>query len=409
MASDRSMASQAAAATTRDSRWVMLDEAVCRKTDSVVAGAKTMAESATSAGQNLRIYFGHTAPPASSSLYYDWAGSAPSAEEYAGEPEIIAAHGDSVLFEMNHKLRRSSTVTSDYFVYRAGVARPPSLSLLPEFHCGTLNKWKTGILRRGDDELLVVQLDLVTKRRETAHLCVLQLSRREWELKPEVPIVLDKGTTSDEEMQRQVSRSTTMAIPVGDRFMCWVDYSRSGLLMCNMTEASPKLRYMPLPVIPHDGYDYYDDGNVPDKEDSRNTRAAGSSTLRFVSIDPRCCCGHSPSRSSCPQGRISFTVTTWTLILRTDEEMSWVKEGMINCEEIWALPGYEGLPRVHPEFPVLSSADPDVVCFMVREENFVSLEERKTFLVEFDTRSKALRSVIRGSASPRNLPSKLHC
>ncbi|KAL6658437.1 hypothetical protein ACP70R_004023 [Stipagrostis hirtigluma subsp. patula] len=147
--------------------------------------------------------------------------------------------------------------------------------------------------------------------------------------------------------------------------MCWVDYSRSGLLMCDMIEASPKLRYMPLPVIPHDGYDYYDDGNVPDKEDSRNNV--------------------------------------------TDKEMSWVKEGMINCEEIWALPGCEGLPRVHPEFPVLSSADPDVVCFMVREENFVSLEERKTFLVEFDTRSKALKSVIRGSTGPRNLPSKLHC
>ncbi|KAL6658436.1 hypothetical protein ACP70R_004022 [Stipagrostis hirtigluma subsp. patula] len=182
-----------AAAATKDSRWVMLDEAVRRKIDSVVADAKTMAESPTSTGHNLRIYFDRAAPPASSSLYHDWAGSAPSAEEYAGEPEIIAAHGDSVLFEMNQKLRRLSNVTSDYFVYRAGAARPPSLSLLPAIpSCGTLNKWKTGILRRGDDELLVVQLDLVTKRRETAHLCVLQLSRREWELKPEVPIVLDK-------------------------------------------------------------------------------------------------------------------------------------------------------------------------------------------------------------------------
>ncbi|KAL6658435.1 hypothetical protein ACP70R_004021 [Stipagrostis hirtigluma subsp. patula] len=401
-----------AAGATKDSRWVILNELVRRKNDAVVADAKTMAaESPTSTGYHLRIYFSHAAPPASSSLYYDWAGSAPGAQEYAGEPEIIAAHADSVLFQIKQRLRGSSHHTSDYFVYSTSAAKPPTLSPIPaipselvEPHRCNINMWSTGLLRCGEDELMVVHLDLMTDRpRETAYLYVLRFSRREWELKPAVPIVVDEGGTSNEPVQNQMPQTTDVAVPVGDRFMCWADYNRSGLLLCDMAEASPKLRYMPLPVIPHGGYGYYDDGYVPDKEHSRKICAAGANSLRFVSIDPRCCCGHSPSRSSCPHGRVSFTVTTWTLTLRTDKAMKWVKESTIDCEEIWALPGYKGLPRVHPEFPVLSSADPDVVCFMVHDE------KRKTWVVEFDTRSKTLLSVIRGYVEPRSLPANLRC
>ncbi|KAL6658434.1 hypothetical protein ACP70R_004020 [Stipagrostis hirtigluma subsp. patula] len=401
-----------AAAATKDSRWVILNESVRRKKHSVVADAKTMAESRTSTGHHLRIYFGHAAPPASSSLYYDWAGSAPSAQD-AGELETIAAHGDSVLFEIKQGLSALFDITSesDYFVYSAGAARPPSLSLIPAIPSElikrpicNINKMNTGLLRCGEDELLVVHLDLMTDRpRETAYLYVLRFSRREWELKPAVPIVVDEGGTSNEPVQNQMPQTTDVAVPVGDRFMCWADYNRSGLLLCDMAEANPKLRYMPLPVIPYGGYGYYDDGYVPEREHSRNMCAAGANSLRFVSIDPRCCCGHSPSRSSCPHGRASFTVTTWTLTLRTDKAMKWIKESTIDCEEIWALPGYKGLLRMHPEFPILSSADPDVVCFMVHDE------KRKTWVVEFDTRSKTLLSVIRGYVGPRSLPANLRC
>jgi hypothetical protein len=39
-----------------------------------------------------------------------------------------------------------------------------------------------------------------------------------------------------------------MTIPVGDRFLCWVNYD-IGLVVCDMVEeASPKLRHVPLPV-----------------------------------------------------------------------------------------------------------------------------------------------------------------
>ena len=38
---------------------------------------------------------------------------------------------------------------------------------------------------------------------------------------------------------------------------------------------------------------------------------------------------------------------------------------MLDCEELWAMPGYEGLPRVPPVCPVVSPDNPDVVCFKV--------------------------------------------
>jgi hypothetical protein len=55
--------------------------------------------------------------------------------------------------------------------------------------------------------------------------------------------------------------------------------------------------------------------------------------MRFVSIEPRCCCGRL-GRSSCARSRFAFKVTTWTLTLTMDEPMTWVKEGVLDCEEL---------------------------------------------------------------------------
>jgi hypothetical protein len=55
--------------------------------------------------------------------------------------------------------------------------------------------------------------------------------------------------------------------------------------------------------------------------------------MRFVSIEPRCCCGRL-GRSSCALSRFAFKVTTWTLTLTMDEPMTWVKEGVLDCEEL---------------------------------------------------------------------------
>ncbi|KAL6658432.1 hypothetical protein ACP70R_004018 [Stipagrostis hirtigluma subsp. patula] len=167
-----------AATAAVDPRWEMLS-LYGHPSDSV-ADSRTMAECQTSTGQQLRVSFGLAVPPASSFLYYDLAAAASTPDdEYTEEgPTIMAAHGDSVLLEIrcSHRWYRS---TFDYFVYRAaGAARAPSLSLLPacdyheKFHTEAqtrrrpspreqlLLKETTGVLRRRDDELLVVSLEV---------------------------------------------------------------------------------------------------------------------------------------------------------------------------------------------------------------------------------------------------------
>jgi hypothetical protein len=129
--------------------------------------------------------------------------------------------------------------------------------------------------------------------------------------------------------------------------------------------------------------------------------------IRLVSIVPRCCCG-GPGLSNCawssaPAPAYKFMVTTWTLALgtrRTDDDddgpmAAWVQDASLDCEELWAFPDYEGLPRVVPEYPVVSLDNPDVVCFGVCDTKSDNCLKRKAWMVEVDMRKKALLSVVR--------------
>jgi len=181
-------------------------------------------------------------------------------------------------------------------------------------------------------------------------------------------------------------------VPVGDRLLCWVAYSHGYVFLCDMAEERPsRLRYVPLPVVPPPWTDHYEDGRRPEIEYSRDIcgvvgDGVSVGALKYVSIDLRCCC--------CARSSNAFLVTTWTLALRTDDgPMAWVKDAALDCEELWALPGYDGLLRVHPACPVVSLDNPDVVCFSVGEIEFESFEERKVWMVEIDMRKKALLSL----------------
>ena len=114
-------------------------------------------------------------------------------------------------------------------------------------------------------------------------------------------------------------------VPVGDRFLCWVDYSQGYVFLCDMAEERPsRLRYVPLPVVPPPWTDHYEDGRRPEIEYSRDI-CGGVGALKYVSIDLRCCC--------CARSSNAFLVTTWTLALRTDDgPMAWVEDA-------------DGLPR----------------------------------------------------------------
>ncbi|CAD6254564.1 unnamed protein product [Miscanthus lutarioriparius] len=180
-----------------------------------------------------------------------------------------------------------------------------------------------------------------------------------------------------------------MTILVGDRFLCWVSFDK-GLVLCDMAEeARPKLRHVRLPVYYDPSY-YTND--LPPISDTKGMGVAGPGAVRsFV--------------AAC--SRFAFTVTTWTLTPTMDEPVAWMKDGVLDCEELWAMPGYEGLPRGHLQSPIVSLDNPDVVCFKVTRAH----KDQDIWMIQVDMRRKALLAAVQWTSntwrSHLHLPAKL--
>uniref|UniRef100_K3ZMD7 DUF1618 domain-containing protein n=1 Tax=Setaria italica TaxID=4555 RepID=K3ZMD7_SETIT len=312
------------------------------------------AASFTSSGKSFTVSFILAPPPATSSYHCDWIiGGAPGHgynsnddlrhrivpdRDRSNDLLVIEAHDDSVLIKMSVPERRGCFLR-DYFLYETGgAARPPSLSLLPGCYISkqferekgptpndrprSLDNWNTGVLRRGGGELQVAQLEVMygDPPHDTAGLCVVRPGA-EWDLK-RLPIVHQEAGELPQWPELDA------AVPVGVRFMCWVDYV-NGFFLCDMAE--------PGGDLPRQGTHGRNSGRRPYLPYCRNLAAAGCDAVRFVSVAPRCCCG-GHSETSCERSRFAFNVTTWTLTLRTEGPMTWVKDGVLDCDELWAAP-----------------------------------------------------------------------
>lgn len=149
-------------------------------------------------------------------------------ESPTANTEVIVAHGDSILLKVRDWMTHHGSTFDNYFVYRAGASRPPSLSLFPAKCYLNLYVHNTGILRCDADEVQVVHFKkkLGYGPKDPVDLSVLNLTRNEWEVKPSLPVV-QSSNGSKEPMTWNVGH---IVIPVGDRFLFWVDY-RSGLVV----------------------------------------------------------------------------------------------------------------------------------------------------------------------------------
>ncbi|KAL6653284.1 hypothetical protein ACP70R_008862 [Stipagrostis hirtigluma subsp. patula] len=130
--------------------------------------------------------------------------------------------------------------------------------------------------------------------------------------------------------------------------LCWVDLAH-GLMFSDLFEEGPRLRYPPLP-----GDHFFD------RSSCRNVCVTAGGMLKFVNIFPRCCCGGA--------------------------------DGIVDCTKIWALDGYECIPRVQLDYPVVSMDEPHAISFEVCEEHDGN---KAVWLVMVDMMSKALLSVFR--------------
>ncbi|KAG0528985.1 hypothetical protein BDA96_05G059100 [Sorghum bicolor] len=315
--------------SAKDPSWVLLNPGGChrviRDVNSMAAHNETLAKSLTSTGQHhLHVSFRLAPPPAISFLRYHYASTVPNEENKENILEVaaITAHGDSILLRMTRRRRdgRRMSPTFDHFMYRAGTGtRPPSLTLLPELSFPRkyadqprlLFNEDTGVLRRGENDLLVAQLDTGhhDDRPDLANLCVLRVGRSEWEHKCAVPILHEEGV----ELMGLLS-GPDMTIPVGDRFLCWLWFGR-GLVVCDMAEAaSPKLRHVLSACVLRSKLLH----DLPPLSDSKSMGAAGPGAVRFVAIEPRCCCGrHALQDLGALPGanstrHYSYHMSTWT-------------------------------------------------------------------------------------------------
>ncbi|TVU03785.1 hypothetical protein EJB05_50662, partial [Eragrostis curvula] len=358
--------------------WVMLEpDADVETTGSYsTADPKTLVVARTSTGHPLGVSLRLAAPPAESHVCIHFP---QDAKPDKLSNEVIAAHGDSVLIMVAREKQH------DYFIYNAGTTgsqQPPSLSLLPPCR-RYLSKDSTGLLRRGEDELVVACLEMVKIKDETPtkHVAeVLRFRSGNWYIvRP--PVIGLGNDIKDESLSYWSSRSV---IPVGDDMLCWVSM-HSGLIFSKVYDERLVLRYVPLPTDASCTEHFYS---------SRNVCVTGGDTVKFVNIFARCCCGDAGG-SKCQHSHKAYLIKTWTLSM---DSMTWVVDGMMDATELWALDSYKILPRVKVGFPVVSMDEPHIICFVVGD-----------WLIMVDMRSKLLQSVYSYPTRPseHRYPGKL--
>ncbi|TVU01043.1 hypothetical protein EJB05_53524, partial [Eragrostis curvula] len=348
--------------------WVMLEPGADVETTGsyATADANTLVVARTSNGDPIGVSLRLKSPPAESRVCFHFPHDA-KPDRHANE--VIAANGDSVLIRIVREER------NNYFIYNAGTtdagsSQPPSLSLLPP--CSRyLAKDKTGILRCGEDGLVVARLEMVQLKDETPtkHVAdVVRFRSGAWYI--ERPRISGVSNGTEEEMFLS-SWFCWSVIPVGDDMLCWVSLHR-GLIFSKVYNERLTLQYVPLPEDASCTEHFYSSWNVC---------VTAVDTVKFVNIFARCCCGGAGG-CKCQHSQHAYLIKTWTLRM---DSMTWVIDGMMDATELWALNAYKSLPRIQVGFPVVSMDEPDVICFVVNDD--------KAWLIMVDMKTKMLRSI----------------
>ncbi|KAL6653268.1 hypothetical protein ACP70R_008846 [Stipagrostis hirtigluma subsp. patula] len=386
-------------AATAYPRWVLLSPYADREPDGSysTADANTLVSGRTSTGEPIGVSLVVAAPPASSRVCFHL-----PPEVVANYATVVAAHGDSLLIHVVFKTNGWwRDRTHEYFVYNAGAGaadppRPPSLSLLPpcfltEQELGRfgrrsdgrerreLSSTATGLLRRGEEDLVVAELRMVAASDDdwpVQRVAELLLFRSgEWCVK-RPPVSHDHG----DDTLLPSWRAGTVATVGDGGLICWADLS-CGLMPTDVFDDTPVLQYVALPAAAMEPH--------PGRGSTRNVSVTAGGTVKFVNVFPRCCCGGAGA-TNCRRSQHAYTINTWTLRM---DDMVWVMDGMVDATELWSLDAYKGLPCVQPWNPIMSVEEPHVMCFVVCESYFVEGGNITEWQIMIDTRNKTIRSV----------------
>ncbi|CAL5077900.1 unnamed protein product [Urochloa decumbens] len=369
-------------------RWVMLEQYLeiikVKVEDSSRSttedDARTLAAARTSNSHPIQVSLRLAEPPALSRVFL----RIPNGlnEE---KSKVLAAHGDSVLIQVRLQ------DTYEHFVYNAGdhaadPPRPPSLWLLPPYYeqrylSGSdqlvpreLFDGRTGLLRRGEDDLAVAELrgPGLSMSKDTPKVADLYLFRSgEWN---RYQIKVREGW--------DIPTLWDTVVPVDDRLLCFV-YLCCCVMLLDVFAEMPTVQYVQLPMDPRDC-----NGGL-----NRNVcTTAGGGTLKFVNIFGRCCCGGDAS-CDCKHSHHAYIIHTWTMRIGNKGVVDWVQDGMVDATELWALDAYKGhLPCDPLDRPVVSIDEAEVICFRLRD---TKCDSRTLWQILVNVRSKTIHSVSR--------------
>ncbi|TVU23243.1 hypothetical protein EJB05_25596, partial [Eragrostis curvula] len=233
------------------------------------------------------------------------------------------------------------------------------------------------ILCHGDGGEFTVA-DLTCRSHREVELCVLH--HRSTPTSGIVPMqwkVHKLPTPPD--MKIDPSLWTTDAIFPLDGCLCWVDYYQ-GLLLVDVLLANNIWHRSSGAAPLHPALRsrrYYIDADAPDP--FRHVSVTDAVIVKLVCIFTK----HSSLSN--------FTIITWSFDIRKG---TWIKDSGNTVEDAEFFGMFDAarsrmLPRVRPSFPVVSLADPDVVCFMLEEV----LEDHCVYwMIEVNMRNKKLQS-----------------
>ncbi|KAL6639348.1 hypothetical protein ACP70R_023078 [Stipagrostis hirtigluma subsp. patula] len=368
-----SASSEPSPQAARPPRWLILDRVGrrCRWRDEIVEGDATLSTTTRDCiDRPIRASLRLADAPAVSRLYLHCSGRR-GVQSIAGmaEPAVIAAHRNSILFQADVPFKDpalwkyASCFPVDYFVYSCSSSSPPSLTRLPPFlkegasskpefdgffkpyRCHrqrTMLDHEMGLLCHGDDGEFTVA-DITHRFYHDFELCLLHHPppgsdiQMQWRAK-RLPIPPEMGLNLS-------SWRTDTVIPIGGR-LCWVDHYQGMLLIdvvhtdSETSSDQQELHYIPLPSEALQWRRLYIDA---------------------FSTDPF---------------RFDIFPGKWEKDIGTAMEAS----------EFWGLCAAQCLPHVTPILPTVSMVDPDVVCFVLKDDRHIS------WMVEVNMRNKVLQS-----------------
>ncbi|XP_024318414.1 uncharacterized protein LOC104583757 isoform X2 [Brachypodium distachyon] len=237
-----------------------------------------------------------------------------------------------------------------------------------------------GLLRRGEDEFAMAQLQVPGRE-----LCVLRsrLSNHDhdhkWEVSQNVQIQCGEDESSD-----LFYWATDAVIPFG-KYLCWVDYSKGGIVFCDMFEVfeeMPKISYLRLPIEDRPPRSF----RRPFLDRKRSVCVA-EGVLKFMNVS------RDDGELLGPmEPGTGFTITSHVLKISERGNMEWHMDFSIRSVDLWACNIPERLPRCALMYPVVSMDRPHLLHFLLSEydENWIEKVSRVTI----DISTNAVVSVL---------------